>query len=297
MKYAYIPRHRDRVPASALCAALGVSERGFHQFVQRRTRRPAGKRAPVDALALLTHIRAIHAETKGAYGRPRFHREPRRRGIRVGKERVEKMMREHAIRARSKKKSKATTDSGHGLPVSANLRDRDFAVDRPNRLWTGDITDLPTDEGWLSLAVVIDLFSRQVVGWSLGARITRALVIDALTMAWFRRRPPSGLLFHSDRGSQYASHDFQKTLSRFVVRGSMSRKGNGWDDAVTETLFGSLKVERLHGERYATRRHATDDALDWPTFYNRKRMHSTLGYVSPMEFEENWGASDEGKVR
>ena len=288
MKYAYIQRHRDRVPVSALCAVLGVSERGFHQFVRRRTRRPTEGRGRVEGLALLTHIRAIHAETKGAYGRPRIHRELRRRGIRVGKDRVEKMMRDHAIRARSKKKYKATTDSGHGLPVSENLRERDFAVDQPNRVWTGDITNISTDEGWLYLAVVIDLFSRQVVGWFLGNRITRTLVIDALTMAWFRRRPPSGLLFHSDRGSQYASHDFQKILRRFAMRGSMSRKGNCWDNAVTETLFGSLKVERLHGEHYATRRHAKDDVLDWLTFYNRKRMHSTLGYVSPMEFEENW---------
>lgn len=198
------------------------------------------------------------------------------------------MMRDHAIRARSKKKYKAATDSGHAPSVSENLPDRDFSADQPNRVWTGDITCIATDEGWLYPAVVIDLFSRHVVGWSLVSRVTRALAIDALTMAWFRRRPPSGLLFHSDRRSRYAGHDFQKAVRRFAMRGSMSRKGNRRDNAVTETLFGSLKVECPHGERHATRRHAKDDIPDRLTFHNRKRMHSTLGYVGPMEFEENW---------
>ena len=157
------------------------------------------------------------------------------------------MMRDNAIRARSKRKYKATTDSNHGLPVSDNLLNRNFQPERPDLVWTGDITYIATQEGWLYLAVVIDLFSRQVVGWAMGKRMTRHLVIDALTMAWFRRRPAEGLIFHSDQGSQYASGDFQATLRGYAMRGSMSRKGNCWDNAVTETLFGSLKVERLHG--------------------------------------------------
>ena len=155
-------------------------------------------------------------------------------------------------------------------------------------MWTGDITYIATREGWLYLAVVIDLFSRQVVGWAMGRRMTRHLVIDALTMAWFRRRPAEGLIFHSDQGSQYASGDFQATLRGYAMRGSMSRKANCWDNAVTETLFGSLKVERLHDMRFETRRQAQDEVIDWLAFYNRKRMHSTLGYTSPMAFEENW---------
>jgi transposase InsO family protein len=247
----------------------------------------------VSDMALLTHIKAIHAETKGAYGWPRIWRELRHRGIRVGKERVRRMMRDNAIRARSKRKYKATTDSHHGLPVSDNLLNRNFQPERPDLVWTGDITYIATQDGWLYLAVVIDLFSRQVVGWAMGGRMTRHLVIDALTMAWFRRQPAKGLIFHSDQGSQYASADFQVTLRRYGIRGSMSRRGNCWDNAVTETLFGSLKVERLHGMHFETRRQAKDEVVDWMTFYNRRRMHSTLGYTSPMAFEENWRRQQE----
>jgi transposase InsO family protein len=173
------------------------------------------------------------------------------------------MMRDNAIRARSKRKYKATTDSNHGLPVSDNVLNRDFQPERPDLVWTGDITYIATREGWLYLAVVIDLFSRQVVGWAMGKRMTRHLVIDALTMAWFRRRPAEGLIFHSDQGSQYASGEFQATLRGYAMRGSMSRKGNCWDNAVTETLFGSLKVERLHDMHFETRRQAQDEVIDW----------------------------------
>lgn len=287
MKYAFIQRHRHQWPVAAQCAVLGVSARGFRQYLQRMTQ-PEGNDGSrrVGDMALLTHIKAIHAETKAAYGWPRVWRELRRRHVRVGKERVRTMMRDHAIRARSKRKYKATTDSNHGLPVSDNLLNRAFQPEQPDRVWTGDITYIATQEGWLYLAVVIDLFSRQVVGWAMSERMTRQLVIDALTMAWFRRRPGEGLIFHSDRGSQYASADFQALLRRYGMRGSMSRRGNCWDNAVTETLFGSLKVERLHGMRFETRRQAKDEIIDWLGFYNRKRMHSTLGYLSPMAFEE-----------
>ncbi|CAO3438438.1 Transposase [Azospirillum doebereinerae] len=238
-------------------------------------------------VALLTHIKAIHAETRGAYGSP-IWRELQQRQERVGKERVRRMMRDHAIRARGKMRFKATTDSTHGLPVSDNLLNRAFRPDQPDRVWTGDITYIATQDGWLYLAVVIDLFSRQVVGWALGERMTRQLVIDALTMAWLRRQPAEGVIFHSDQGSQYASADFQAPLRRYGMRGSMSRKGNCWDNAVIETLFGSLKVDRLHGMRFETRRRAKDEVIDWLGFYNHRRMHSTLGYTSPMAFEETW---------
>jgi len=187
---------------------------------------------------------------------------------------------------RGKRKFKATTNSSHGLPVSPNLLARRFDVEAPDRVWTGDITYVWTEEGWLYLAIVIDLFSRQVVGFAMSDRMTRQLVIDALRMAWFRRQSANGLIFHSDRGSQYASGDFQKQLSTFGMRGSMSRKGDCWDNAVTETLFGSLKVERLHGMRFATRRQAKDEVIDWLQFYNHRRLHSTLGYLSPMAFEK-----------
>src|SRR3954468_2922204 len=183
------------------------------------------------------------------------------------------MMRDNAIRARSKRKYKATTDSNHGLPVSDNVLNRDFQPERPDLV--GDITYIATQEGWLYLAVVIDLFSRQVVGWAMGKRMTRHLVIDALTMAWFRRRPAEDLIFHSDQGSQYASSDFQATLRGYAMRGSMSRKGNCWDNAVTETLFGSLKVERLHGMGFETRRQAQDEVIDWLAFYNAVSYYPT----------------------
>ncbi|MGF7176116.1 IS3 family transposase [Azospirillum doebereinerae] len=289
VKYTLIQRHRDLWPISVQCSTLGVSARGFRQYVRREAgtdAAPAGQR--VGNLALLTHIKAIHTETRGAYGWPRVWRELRRRHVRVGKERVRRMMRDHAIRARGQRKFKATTDSTHSLPVSDNPLNRAFRPEQPDRVWTGDITYIATQEGWLYLAVVIDLFSRQVVGWALGERMTRQLVIDALAMAWFRQRPAEGMIFHSDRGSQYASSDFQALLRRYGMRGSMSRKSNCWDNAVTETLFGSLKVERLHGMRFDTRRRAKDEVIDWLGFYNHRRMHSTLGYTSPMAFEEAW---------
>jgi transposase InsO family protein len=290
VKYAFIERHIKVWPVCLQCSVVGVSVNGFRQYLRRKRKSDApfggGKR--VNAMALLAHIRSIHGETRGAYGWPRMWRELRARGIQVGKERVRKMMKENAIRARSKRKFKATTDSNHGLPVSENLLNRNFKPERPDIVWTGDITYIPTQEGWLYLAVVIDAYSRQLIGWAMSERMTRQLVIDAMTMAWFRRRPDKGLIFHSDRGSQYASADFQELLKRYGMRGSMSRKGNCWDNAVTETLFGSLKVERLHGMRLETRRQAKDEVVDWLVFYNRMRLHSTLGYKSPMAFEEIW---------
>jgi putative transposase len=166
-------------------------------------------------------------------------------------------------------------------------------VAEPDRVWAGDITYIHTDEGWLFLAVVIDLFSRQVVGWSLREDMTRDIVIDALRMAWFKRHPSkhAGLIFHSDRGSQYASQDFRDVLIEYGITASMSRRGNCWDNACSETLFGSLKVERLHGQRFVTRRQAKDEVIAWLLWYNQTRLHSTLAYVSPMRFEQDWLAA------
>jgi putative transposase len=207
-------------------------------------------------------------------------------------------MQQHGIRARGKRRFRiATTDSRHGLPIAPNLLDRNFTVATPNQVWVGDITYIPTDEGWLFLAVVLDLFSRQVVGWSMRADMGRELVIDALDMAWFRRspnsktRPKTELIFHSDRGSQYASYEFNSVLKECGITPSMSRKGNCWDNACSETLFGSLKVERLHGEHFETLRQAKDEALDWLLWYNQTRLHSTLNYVSPTQFEQDWNRS------
>ena len=243
--------------------------------------------------ALLVHIKAVHADNRGAYGWPRIWKELLARGSRVGKERVQKLMQLHGIRGKGKKRFKVTTDSNHDLPISPNLLQREFTVSKPNRVWAGDITYIATDEGWLFLAVVIDLLSRKVVGWSLQDTMTRGIVIDAIRMARFNRHPSKreGLIFHSDRGSQYASKDFRDVLKEYGITSSMSRKGDCWDNACGETLFGSLKVERLHGQRFKTRRDAKDEVIAWLGWYNSKRLHTTLNYISPMQFEKNWLAA------
>jgi putative transposase len=238
---------------------------------------------------MLTLIRAIHAELKGAYGSPRMVREIRGRGFPASKARIERLMRENGIRARHKRRYKATTDSKHSLPVAPNRLDRNFAPSAPNQAWTADLTYIWTTEGWLYLAVVLDLFNREVVGWSLKSRMTAEIVTDALTMAWFRRKPAPGLVHHSDRGSQYASHAFQARLKAYGMTCSMSRKGNCWDNAPTESFFNSFKNERVHGTRYETRAEAIADAFDYiEPFYNRRRRHSTLGYASPQQFLNDW---------
>jgi putative transposase len=296
VKYAWIERNRHHWPVSLACEVLGVSPSGYHE---RKARDNADTSRPPRSIsndALLMYIRAVHAETKGEYGWPRVWKELLARGIRVGKERVQKLMKLHGIKARSKRKYKATTDSNHSLPVADNLLQRDFSPVEPDRVWTSDITYIATDEGWLYLAVVIDLFSRQVVGWSMKPHMRTELVSDALRMAWFRRQPEPGLIFHSDRGSQYCGHEFQHTLAGYGMRSSMSRKGDCWDNAVTESLWGSLKVARLHGRRFETRRDAMDEVIDWLTFYNHRRLHSTLGYVSPMQFERAWLAAQEKRA-
>ncbi len=295
MRYAFIERHRRVWPICVQCRVLGVSVSGYHQHRARR-RRIAERRHLTDA-ALLAHISAVYAEYRGAYGWPRIWRELVHRGIRVGKQRVQRLMQQHGIRARGKRRFRVvTTDSGHDLPIAPNLLNRNFAVNAPNQAWTGDITYIPTDEGWLFLAVVIDLFSRKVVGWSMRGDLHRSVVIDALEMAWYQRLPEKGtLIFHSDRGSQYASDDFRQLLDQHGIRPSMSRRGNCWDNAVTETLFGSLKVERLHGEQFPTLRAAKDEVLDWLLWYNRQRMHSTLNYVSPAQYEQDWNQKQQGR--
>jgi putative transposase len=288
VKFAFIDRHRSVWPVCVQCRVLGVSATGYHQHRVRRMR--IAQRRHLTDEALLVHIRAVHAETRGAYGWPRLWRELSQRGVRVGKKRVQWLMQKHGICARGRRRFRvATTDSRHDLPIAPNRLERNFSPLRPNTAWSGDITYIATEEGWLFLAVVIDLFSRRVVGWSLQPHMERSLVIDALEMAWQQRQPSKGeLLFHSDRGSQYASHDFARLLDEHGITASMSRKGNCWDNACSETLFGSLKVEWLDGQRFATIREAKDAVLEWLRWYDRSRMHSTLNYSSPAEYEQRW---------
>jgi transposase InsO family protein len=292
MKYAFIRRNRRVWPISVQCRVLRVSVAGYHEHFARRSN--ILQRRHLSDEALLVHIRAVYAENRGAYGWPRIWRQLRAQGIRVGKQRVQRLMQRNGIRARGKRRFRiTTTDSRHGLPIAPNLLDRIFTVATRNQVWVGDVTYIPTAEGWLFLAVVLDLFSRRIVGWSLREQITSELVVDALRMAWFLRRPEgktgseAGLIFHSDRGSQYASQEYAKVLKECGITPSMSRKGNCWDNACSETLFGSLKVERLHGQHFETLRQAKDETLDWLRWYNQTRLHSTLNYVSPMQFEDS----------
>jgi putative transposase len=289
VKYAIIQRHRRVWPIRVQCRVLGVSVSGYHQHKKRL--QGIAQRRHLSDEALLVHIRAAYAENRGAYGWPRIWQQLRAQGIRVGKQRVQRLMQEHGIQARGKRRFRVmTTDSRHDLPIAPNLLDRNFTVVTPNTAWSGDITYIATEEGWLYLAVVIDLFSRQVVGWSMRPDMRSNLVIDALEMAWYQRRPDkkAGLIFHSDRGSQYASGDFRQVLEEYGITPSMSRKGNCWDNACSETLFGSLKVERLHGQHFATIRQAKDATISWLLWYNQSRLHSTLNYVSPIRFEQDW---------
>lgn len=288
MKYAWIETQRKEFELAELCSALAVSASGYHSW--KRGGRPDRKRLTDTQMVAL--LKAVHAELKGVYGSPRMVRELRGRGFPASKERVERLMRENGIRARHKRRFKATTDSKHALPIAPNALDRNFTPEAPNQTWTADITYIWTDEGWLYLAVVIDLFNREVVGWSIKPRMTTDIVLDALTMAWFRRKPAPGLMHHSDRGSQYASHAFQAQLKEYGMICSMSRKGNCWDNATSESFFNSLKNERVHSTRYSSHADAKADLFDYiEPFYNRKRLHSTLGYTSPTKFLADWLSS------
>jgi putative transposase len=294
VKYAWIDEQRRCYPLDDLCRLLDVSESGYRAW--KRGGKPQRKRL-TDA-QMLALIQAIHAEFKGSYGSPRMVKELRGRGFSASKSRVERLMRENGIKARHKRRYKATTDSKHNLPVAPNLLDRDFTPEAPNQVWTSDMTYLWTDEGWLYLAIVLDLFNREVVGWSLKPRMTADIVTDALTMGWFRRKPGAGLIHHSDRGSQYASHAFQTKLKEYGMVCSMSRKGDCWDNAPTESWFGSFKNERVHGERFETRDEVKAMAFEYiEVFYNRRRLHSTLGYKSPKRFLDDWlNTQQQGKL-
>lgn len=285
MKCAWIDTQRKAYPLPVMCETLTVSISGYRAW--KRGGSPHRKRL-TDA-QWLTLIGALHKELKGAYGSPRRVRELRSRGFPASKPRAGRLMRENGIRARHKRRYKATTDSRHALPVAPDLLDRHFAPVAPNEAWPADITCVWTDEGWLYLAAVPDLFNREIAGWAIRPGMTADIVTGALTMAWFRRRPAPGLIHPPDRGSQYASRLFQDTLTGYGMMCSMSRKGNCRDNAPAESFFNSLKNERVHGTRYATRDEAIAGLFDYiEVFYNRSRRHSTLGYPSPVQFLQDW---------
>ena len=267
---------------SLLCRVLRVSRSGYYTW-QADSKK--GYRQENGKLILL--VRQVHQESDGTYGTRRMARALRSHGMACGRCRARTLMRLAGVRVKKKKRFRITTDSRHNLPVAPNLLQRQFDVPEPNCAWVGDITYIWTSEGWLYLATVMDLFSRQIVGWSLQSRMTQRLVSDALLMAIWRRCPAPGLIFHSDRGSQYCSLYFQNLLKAHKIQSSMSRKGDCWDNAVMERFFGSLKSERINFRNYRTREAARQDIVAWiEMFYNSKRRHSYLGYVSPREFEK-----------
>lgn len=241
-------------------------------------------------LELVNNIRDIHENSRKTYGSPRIYRTLKESGERVCKGKVEKLMRENNIRAKQIRKFKPTTDSDHSMPVAPNIASRKFDPGIPNKLWCSDITYIKTNEGWLYLAVVIDVGIRKIVGWSMQANMKTNLVMSALEMAYIRQRPSIGLIHHSDRGSQYASHDFRRQLWRYGMRASMSGKGNCWDNAVTESFFHTLKTECVYQTHFKTREQARQEIFDYiEVFYNRQRLHSALGYMSPACYERKLG--------
>jgi transposase InsO family protein len=282
MKFRLIHQERRWHGLEAMCGALGVTAGGYYSWLRRRaTHRDLG------GSLLLSQIRRVHNESKQTYGSPRVHDQLRQEGVRCGKKRVERLMRDNGIKAKQRKGYRpATTDSAHDLPVAPNILNRKFDRQRPNEAWVADITYIATDEGWLYLSTVMDLFSRRIVGWSVGERMTRHLPLRALHMALQRRRPGAGLIHHSDRGSQYASADYRQELQRAGMICSMSRKGNCWDNAPMESWFHTLKVELVRDQRFSTRNKALAAISDYiEVFYNRQRLHSSLG-MSPLAFEE-----------
>ncbi len=235
---------------------------------------------------LIQSVRAIQKRARGSYGARRMSRQLCKEGHRVGRYRAGSLMRKAGAEFQPRKKFRRTTDSRHSLPVAANLLSRQFQVGAPDRAWCSDITYLWTMQGWLYLAVILDLFSRKVVGWAMSNRINAQLVLDALRMAYWRRKPPAGLLHHSDRGSQYASKAYQEELKKYNMLCSMSRKGDCWDNAVAESFFRSLKTERTDDALYLTRNQARLDVVDYiEMFYNSHRLHSSLQYRSPNQYE------------
>jgi transposase InsO family protein len=290
MTYALIDEHRRSYDVVAMCTVLKVSRAGYYAWRKRRAAGHQSARATEDA-RLLTLVRDAHAESDRTYGAPRVHEELRAQGERVAKKRVARLMRADGLVARpAPRRRPVTTDSDHGQPVAPNLLGRRFGVDQVpglNRVWIGDITYIPTREGWLYLAVLLDLKSRRVVGWATRANLEATLALDALRWALADRRPAPGLLCHSDQGSQYASNDYQAMLATHGLVCSMSRRGNCYDNAAAESFFATLEHELLTGADFRSRAEARQAIFRYiEGWYNRRRRHSTLGYVSPLQYEQ-----------
>ena len=286
MRFAFVGVEKANYPVRLLCRVLKVSTSGFYAWQRRRP----SQRQRLDA-QLLVKVTAIHASSRKSYGSPRIHRELRANGDRISRKRVARLMSQNGLDGRRKRRFCKTTNSAHKMPVAENILARNFTIGTKNTVWVGDISYIHTWEGWLYLAVLIDLHSRRVVGWAIDDTMCTALPLKALTMAIGHRHPCAGLIHHSDRGSQYASHDYQAALKDNHMVCSMSRKGECWDNAVAESFFGRLKEELIYRRSWQTRAEAKAAIIEYILcFYNCHRRHSALGYLSPMAYEEIIGA-------
>jgi len=282
MRYPFIDAEKVWYPIVVLCRVMRVSRSGFYAWKDR----PPSLREQEDK-RLRNRIRILHAQSRQTYGSPRTFKALRNDGERIGLHRVERLRRIEGLRACYTRQYRITTQSDHLYPVASNILAREFTPAEPNQVWAGDITYVATAEGWLYLAVILDLYSRRVIGWSMGARLHSVLAQEALIMALKQRRPPGVVLHHSDRGVQYASADYQILLGQQQMICSMSRKGNCWDNAVVESFFKTLKIECVYRQRFQTREHARQMIFEYiEAFYNRQRLHSTLDYQSPAAYEE-----------
>jgi len=284
VKFALIHAEKAHFPIAALCRLLGVTRQGYYAFARRS---PSARLA--NDKALQERLRALHAESRGTYGSPRLQAALRAEGVRVGKRRIERALQVLGLHARTHRRYRVTTWANPAHATAANTLERRFEASRPNQRWVTDITYVWTDEGWCYLAVILDLFSRAVVGWALDVTLSTCLPLAALDMAVGRRRPGAGLLHHSDRGCQYTSAEYQAELQALGVEVSMSRKGNCWDNAVAESFFATLKNELVHGQTWESRFELRAAVFEYiEVFYNRQRLHSTLGYKTPAQMEREY---------
>jgi transposase InsO family protein len=287
VKFAFIHAEKAYFEVSALCRNLGVSRQGYYAYSKRK---PGARQAKEQALR--QRVKALHSESKRRYGSPRLHRALREEGHRVGKRRVERAMRSMGLRGCGRRRFRVTTKTNPAHGVVENLLDRQFNPSRPNQRWVTDITYVWTNEGWCYLAVILDLFSRAVVGWSIDANLSTSLPLRALEMALLRRRPEPGLMHHSDRGCQYTSSDYLAVLESHGITVSMSRRGNCWDNAVAESFFATLKAELIYERIWQSRAEVRAAIFEYvEVFYNRQRLHSTLGYRTPHQTETQYAAT------
>jgi putative transposase len=287
MKFAFIRAQKAHFPVAALCRILQVTRQGYYAF----DKRPRSTRAANDAV-LQERVRKVHQDSDCRYGSPRVQKALQRSGLRVGKRRVERAMRGMGLFARTRRHFRVTTAANPAHETAPNTLNREFSATQPNQRWVTDITYVWTDEGWCYLAVILDLFSRSVVGWALDANLSTNLPLAALDMALRRRAPASGLLHHSDRGSQYTSAEYRAALAQQGIEVSMSRKGNCWDNAVAESFFSTIKAELIHRHRWADSLELRSAVFEYiEVFYNRKRLHSSLSYQTPLEIEADYNAA------